>query len=285
MFEAIKSGLVFFNDKGFCHQAKYRGVAMPRRFCRLLLGVLLLSASGVLRAPSAEAEPRVALVIGNSAYQSLPSLRNPVNDARVMDEALSAVGFEVTRLENATKAQIEAGLSKLTKPRETWAVGLVYYSGHGIQMNGRNYLLPVDAKIDTATSVGTEGVSVDDVIDQMTRKKFRINIIILDACRDNPFVSPNRSVGSPFRDISGGLALIEAPANTVIAFSTAPGKVAADGGGENGLYTAELIRSIGIPRASIETVFKETRLRVIARSGGTQMPWESLSLTEDFSFR
>ena len=147
-------------------------------------------------------------------------------------------------------------------------------------MNGRNYLIPVDAKIDTAMSVPTEGISVDQIIDRNNR----VSIIILDACRDNPFVSANASSISPYRGISTGLALINAPTNTLIAFSTAPGKIAADGSGDNGLYTAELVRAIDTPRTSIETVFKETRMGVIAKSGETQIPWESSSLTADFSF-
>ena len=230
-------------------------------------------------------ETRVALVIGNSAYQSIPILRNPVNDARAMDDALSAVGFRVIRLENATKAQIEAGLNELSRRLIPQAISLVYYAGHGIQMNGRNYLLPVDVKIGTAMTVPAEGVNVDDLMSQVMRSRARMNIIILDACRDNPFVLGNGSSTSLFRDISGGLALIDAPADTLIAFSTAPGKVAADGGGENGLYTSELIRAINTSGASLETVFKKTRMAVVAKSGGTQIPWESSSLTTDFSFR
>jgi uncharacterized caspase-like protein len=252
---------------------------MLRRFHMLLVGgVLLLSASGT------EAETRVALVIGNSAYKSVPSLRNPVNDARAMDEALSAVGFRVARLENATKAQIEAGLNELSRQLSPQAISLIYYAGHGIQMNGHNYLLPVDVKIGTAMTVPVEGVNVDDLMKQVMQTRARMNIIILDACRDNPFVPANGPSTSLFRDISGGLALIDAPADTLIAFSTAPGKVAADGSGENGLYTLELVRAINTPRASIETVFKKTRIAVVAKSAGTQIPWESSSLTADFSF-
>jgi uncharacterized caspase-like protein len=250
----------------------------------LLMGVLLVSAPGILSAQSAKAQTRVALVIGNSAYQSVPSLRNPIKDARAMDEALSAVGFRVIRLENATKAQIEAGVSELSRQLIPQAISLIYYAGHGIQMNGHNYLLPVDVKIGTAMTVPVEGVNVDDVMKQVMQTRARMNIIILDACRDNPFVAANGSSTSLFRDISGGLALIDAPAGTLIAFSTAPGRVAADGSGENGLYTSELIRAINIPRASVETVFKKTRMAVIAKSGGTQIPWESSSLTADFSF-
>jgi uncharacterized caspase-like protein len=232
----------------------------------------------------AEAETRIALVIGNSAYQSLPNLRNPVNDARAMDQELSALGFHVTRLENATKVQIDRGLSELYRQTDRLSVSLVYYAGHGMQLHGENYLLPVDAKVETATSTTSNAVSVDQIIEQILRARARTNIIILDACRDSPFVSGVGANTSLFRGVSGGLALMSAPANTLIAFATAPGRVAADGSAENGLYTAELIKAIDIPGASIETVFKQTRLSVITKSGGTQIPWESSSLATDFTF-
>ncbi len=195
-----------------------------------------------------------------------------------MERALRSVGFEVIRLENATKQQMERAIRQFSQRLTPGTVSLVYYAGHGIQVNGHNYLVPVDAQVDTEPSVRLEAVDVDEVLDQMTMAKSRVNIVILDACRNNPFERR-------FRSVSGGLASVDAPAGTLIAYATAPGKVAADGGGENGLYTSELIRAITTPGASIEEVFKQTRVAVMRHSTGSQTPWESSSLTGDFSFR
>jgi len=243
------------------------------------------------------AEPRRALVIGNGAYSFAP-LSNPVNDVRRMERALTSVGFEVARLENATKPQIEAGLRDLSERLTPDAVSLFYYAGHGVQVGGHSYLIPTKARIDSAEAVRIEAIDLNEVVEQVTRGHGRVNIIILDACRNSPFDQPEMTLADGearridverknvrFRGISGGLAPIEAPAGILIAYATAPGKTASDGTGRNGLYTSELIREISTPGISIEQVFKETRRSVIDKSQGAQTPWESSSLIGDFTFQ
>jgi hypothetical protein len=266
------------------------------RRCLLLVSIFILVIEG-LSTSSARAESRVALVIGNSAYASIGTLRNPVNDARAMNQALRSLGFEVTLLENASKAQIETGLRQFTQRLTPEAVSLVYYAGHGVQIGGRNYLIPVDARIETVASVKAEAVDLDEVLAQIGQGRSGTNIIILDACRDNPFTQPEMTVADGsvrrapsrsdprFRGISGGLASVNAPSGILIAYATAPGRVAADGSGANGLYTTALIRAMMTPGASLEVIFKQTRIEVMQQSGGRQTPWESSSLTIEFSFR
>jgi len=251
---------------------------------------------GTVQATQPHVDARVALVIGNSAYHSLPSLRTPVNDVRALERALSAIGFHVIRLENGTKEQMVASLSELTGRLKPEATSFIYYAGYGINMGGRDYLLPVNTEMATPASLSREAVDVDEIVGQIGRTHASNNIIVLDACRANPLASPNEStinmskrrdgtvVDPMFRSISGGLAPVTAPAGILIAFPATPGKIAPDNGGTLGLYAIELIRAIAIPGASIETVFKETRLGVVAQSGGTQVPWESSSLTTSFSF-
>jgi hypothetical protein len=246
----------------------------------------------------ASAEPRIAPLIGNNAYTRVPALDNPVNDARAMDQALRGFGFEVIRLENASKAQIETGLLRFTQRLTPDAVSLVYYAGHGVQIGGRNYLIPADAAINNEAALRATSVDVDAVIERIASRHGRISIIIFDACRNNPFLPPQTGAALAggagpsdttaasrdcrFRSVSGGLAAINAPSGILIAYATAPGMVAADGAGANGLYTAELIRAMSTPGAAIEGVFKMTRRAVMQQSGGAQIPWESSSLTAEF---
>jgi hypothetical protein len=268
---------------------------------RLLLVAIACPVIALLAWQSAAAESRIALVIGNGAYARLPQLLNPVNDAQTMESTLRDFGFEVIRLENATKTEIEAGIAEFTQRLTPDAVGLVYYAGHGVQMGGRNYLIPVDAVIQAEGAVRTQAVDLGEVLDRIAYARARATIVILDACRDSPFDRPEKTMtladggggrGGParaangrFRSISPGLAQVDAPSGILIAYATAPGKVASDGSGANGLYTAELVRAMAIAGASIEEVFKQARLAVIQKSGGKQIPWESSSLTISFTFR
>jgi uncharacterized caspase-like protein len=247
----------------------------------MLLTVALLALAALGRpgsaAPSA-GEQRVALVMGNSAYPGAAALRNPVNDARAIEAKLRALGFDVTTVENGTKQQMERAIGLFSHKLNTNTISLFFYAGHGMQVNGKNFLLPIDAEIETEQTVRLEAVDVDAVLDQMSGAQGRFNIVILDACRNNPFEHR-------FRGRAGGLASIDAPAGSYIAYATAPGKVAADGTGENGLYTSELLAALDAPDAKIEDVFKHVRASVIEKSGGNQTPWESSSLTGDFYFK
>jgi carboxyl-terminal processing protease len=238
---------------------------------------------GLLCANTAFAEPRVALVIGNSAYQGdLPALTNPANDAKLMAKTLKSVGFDVVEAEDASADQIKqaiAAFSEKLTAAGAEGTGLFFYAGHGVQVGGENYLIPIDAKIKREADVDLVAVSASTVLKQMEFANSAVNIIILDACRNNP-------LGDGARSLSRGLAKIEAaPRGSFIAYSTAPGSTAADGDGVNSPYTAALAETITQPGLSIADVFQEVRTKVLASTGNTQTPWDSSSLTGRFYFK
>lgn len=219
---------------------------------------------------------RIALVVGNSNYKVAP-LRNPVNDAHDMAQALKELGFEVIYGEDLSQNAMKNSIKQFGDKLNEGAIGLFYYAGHGTQIHGRNYLIPVDAVIKTAEALVGESVEVNSVLAQMERAHSRVNIIILDACRNNPFA---RS-----RSVVAGLASVKGASGTLIAYATAPDSVAGDGDGRNGLYTSELLNSMRTPGTRIEDVFKRVRIAVEAKSEGQQIPWESTSLIQEFYFR
>ncbi len=226
---------------------------------------------------AAAATQRVALVIGNSDYDAGPLL-NPENDARSMAKALRATDFEVLEhinLEN--QADMKRAIREFGRKIQNGGVGLFYYAGHGIQVDGKNYLVPTKAQIYAEEEVEYESVDVGFVLSQMEIARNRMNILILDACRNNPFARSWRSSAT-------GLAFINAPAGTLIAYSTAPGSVASDGTGSNGLYTEKLLKQIRRRGLKIEDVFKNVRSDVLNESNRMQTPWESSSLVGDFYF-
>ena len=250
-----------------------------------VLIILLLACVGIASAgeqtrslgmaPPTSGEKRVALVIGNSAYKEAP-LKNPVNDAHDVASALRKLGFEVIEKTNVAQKEMNRAIVQFGEKLNTGTVALFYYAGHGMQVKGKNYLIPVDAQIQSEASVRSEAVDVDSVLDQLTVSS--LNIVILDACRNNPFERRFRSMG-------GGLAQMDAPKGSLIAYATAPGKTAADGESRNGLYTQELLKHIQTPGLPLESVFKRVRVGVMTASGEAQMPWETSSLTGEFFFR
>ncbi len=244
------------------------------RVC-LLLG-LLVEVASLPTAATAQQGQRLALVIGNGTYAEAP-LKNPVNDARAMTAALRSRGFTVITRENATKSQMESAVADFGEKLTEGATGLFFFAGHGMQVSGRNFLLPVDAKITSEQRVRLESLDVDMVLDQMQGARTKVSMVILDACRNNPFERRFRSVG-------GGLAQINAPEGTLIAYATSPGRVAADGDGANGLYTQEFLKAVSMPGLKVEDVFKQVRINVSRASNGLQVPWEASSLTGDFYF-
>ena len=255
--------------------------SIGRRTSRCWTAVLALLALATL-APAAWAqgdakpERRLALIIGNGAYATSP-LRNPTNDARALAAALKALGFEVTAHENLGQRDMRRAILEFGTRLREGGVGLFYFAGHGVQVNGRNYLVPVDAAIASEAEVEVEALDVASVLARMETARNRVNLVILDACRDNPFA---RS----FRSTARGLAAIDAPSGTLIAYATAPGRVARDGEGANGLYTGELLKTLQAPGLRVEEVFKRVRQSVLERSGGDQVPLESSSLVGDFLF-
>jgi uncharacterized caspase-like protein len=220
---------------------------------------------------------RLALVIGNNAYSD-GVLKNPINDARAMSATLRELGFEVRVLENADRMAMQRAVVDFGRKLNENTVGLFYFAGHGMQVRGANYLIPVKAEITSEEEVEVEGLDVAYVMARMATARNQFNIVILDACRNNPF---QRS----FRSASNGLAAISAPTGTLIAYATAPGSVASDGDSANGIYTSELVKAIRQPGVSMEEAFKQARSGVIQRTQGRQTPWESSSVIGHFSFR
>lgn len=222
---------------------------------------------------------RVALVVGNSAYQHAPPLTNPARDAELMAGALEDAGFHVTRLIDADLETLKRAMLSFGRQLRDGDVeaGLFYYAGHGAQVRGENYLIPVSANIASEDEIDLEAINVNDFLSVMNSSKSRVNIVILDACRDNPFATSSR--GGP-----RGLAPVDAPKGTYIAYATSPGSVALDGSGDNSPYTTALaaaMREKGLP---IERVFKNARARVLAATGERQLPWETSSITGEFYF-
>jgi uncharacterized caspase-like protein len=220
---------------------------------------------------------RLALVIGNADYPTAP-LRNPVNDANAMARKLKELGFTVTLLTNAGfhpmgGAMIDFG----ERLKKAGGVGFFYYAGHGLQVKGKNYLVPTDAQLEEEDKVRIEALDVDLIAEEMLDANNGLNLIVLDACRNNPFERR-------FRGGSRGLAAIDAAQGTLIAYATSPGSLAADGEGANGIYTEALLQALSEPGLKVEEMFKRVRIAVADRTHNAQMPWESSSLMGDFIF-
>jgi len=218
-----------------------------------------------------------ALVIGNSRYRHISPLANPANDATDISTTLKGLGFEVALAVDATHQAMENEILRFGRKLRKGGVGLFYFAGHGVQVSGRNYLIPIDANVDSESDIQFETVDAGRVLGKMEDAGNGINIVILDACRNNPFAGK-------FRSGSSGLAKMEAPTGSILAYATAPGSVAADGEGRNGLYTAKLLKFIGQQGLSIEDCFKMVRIEVMEASENRQVPWESSSLTANFYF-
>ena len=219
---------------------------------------------------------RTALIIGNAHYPDQP-LKNTINDADSMATALRKIGWDVMSYSDLTQEQMDEVMTHFTSKLKTkGGAGLFYYAGHGIQFEGNNYLIPVDAKIKKASDVKYKGVNIGELIDRLDDAKNYTNIVILDACRNNPFGSKSRGLKD------GGLAPVNAPARSFIAFSTSPGATASDGDGSNGLYTQELLKAMRVKGQQIEDIFKNVRRNVRTQSGNAQVPWETSSLEDKF---
>ena len=254
-----------------------------RAVLRWLAAVLLLALpvpgfnAASTDAAAVNSLPRFALVIGNGRYGQVP-LKNAPNDAKAIAEQLKRMGFDVTLKLDASRAEmietIRAFGAMLTQKK---GIGLFYFAGHGAQLAWRNYLIPVDAAIKDVAQVEAQAVDLDRLLDSITRARNPMNLVILDACRDNPF-------GGDVALQQKGLSQVDAPVGTLLAYATAPGNTAADGSGANGLYTENVLREMQAQDAKIEDVFKRVRLNVRLQSKGQQVPWESTSLEQDFFF-
>ena len=238
---------------------------------------ILIIASVLLALNLSAAVERHALVIGNANYQSSP-LRNPLNDARDMAAALEGLGFQVQSLLDADAPEMEQAILDFGDRLRDGGVGLFYYAGHGVQAQGRNYLIPLQANISREIQLRHKAVDAGLVLDAMGAANNGLNIVILDACRDNPYADS-------FRSSSRGLARMDSPKGSLIAYATAPGDVAADGDGRNGLFTKHLLTALQQPGQLVELTFKDVVKGVSRESGGRQTPFITASITEDFYFR
>lgn len=227
--------------------------------------------------PNTQQQKRIALVIGNANYQ-VGKLDTPLNDATDMANALKELGFEVILLKDSSKRQMDDALDQFTTRINQGYVGLFYYAGHGMEVEGENYLIPVNAHIKAEKDVEYESMPLGKILGRMEGAGNRINIVILDACRDNPFRkfwrSSSRGLTAPLQAVSG----------TLIAFATAPGKVASDGTGRNGLFTSYLLKYIKTPNMEVDLMLRKVRSDVAKDTNDYQVPWTSSSLIGEFAF-
>jgi uncharacterized caspase-like protein len=272
---------------------------MQRTRRRLCAAAALMAAGAPVwaAAPSLQGAPgaggderKAALVIGNGAYK-VGALKNPVNDAQAMAASLRNLGFDVVLRENTSLRDMIEAFRSFSMSARTARVRVLFYAGHGVQVKGRNYLLPVDTEIRAEDEVPAKSADLNELLERLGQMQQGINIVILDACRNNPF-SGAEIVGPDGRRLKfrgatpAGLAPVEAPLGSMVAFSTAPGGVALDNPGEkNSLYTKHLLGYMQSPGLPVELLFKQVRLSVARETGRVQVPWESSSLTGDFCFR
>jgi len=257
-----------------------------------LFGAPRLAASAQA-APAATALPpgrRIALVIGNGAYKSAP-LKNPVSDAEAVASSLKALDYDVVLRKNTSLVDLIEALREFSVQATRSSVRLLFYAGHGIQARGRNYLLPVDVEPQSEDEIAAKTADVNELLDRLGAIKQGLNIVVLDACRVNPFaggviVGPDGR-RLKFRGVTpAGLAPLEAPVGTLIAFSTAPNGIALDGvTGDHSIYAKHLLANLPTPGLPVEQLFKRVRIGVAQETQRVQVPWESSSLTTEFCFR
>jgi uncharacterized caspase-like protein len=261
-----------------------------RRLCTSAAALLALAGGARGAAAAPPIERQVALVIGNASYR-VGALKNPVNDAQAVAGALRGLGFDVALRENTSLRELIEAFRQFSLNARSARVRVVYYAGHGVQVKGRNYLLPVDTEIRAEDEVQAKSADLNELLERLGALPNGINIVILDACRNNPF-SGAEVLGPDGRRLKfrgatpAGLAPVEAPLGSMVAFSTAPGGVALDNPSEkNSLYTKHLLASMQSPGLPVELLFKQVRLSVARETGRVQVPWESSSLTGDYCFR
>jgi uncharacterized caspase-like protein len=234
-----------------------------------------------LTGPALAAPDRVALVIGNGAYKNAARLPNPPNDATAVAAALRKIGFDVVEGRDLPKRSMEEKIIEFSRKLDRASLALFFYAGHGMQVGGRNYLLPVDAMLERPGDLTFETIDVSQVLGQMEAEK-RVNLVFLDACRDNPFArSLARSMGTRSSTVGQGLASIQSAVGTMIAYATQPDNVALDGAGANSPFTTALLKHIVTPGLDISAVMKRVRSEVVAATRDKQVPWDHSSLVGD----
>ncbi len=247
----------------------------------LFCGLLLL----VAQSPLAHADKRVALVIGNAAYERAVPLANPVHDAADISALLKGLGFEVIEGTDLKRSKMRETVRRFGDALEGADVGLFFYAGHGLQVAGENYLIPIDGELARERDLAFEAIKLSLVLSQMERET-KTNIVFLDACRDNPMVQTlARAMGTRSTAVGRGLARVESGVGTFIAFATQPGNVALDGKGRNSPFSAALIKHVGTDGVDLSGIMIAVRNDVLASTAGKQVPWEHSSLTGQFFFK
>ena len=254
--------------------------------CAFLLVIVSLLVAGFLplAARAQVQEKRVALVIGNSDYLNAPRLENPKNDASDMSIVLESLGFQVMRGLNLDKAATDRMIRDFAAALGGARAGLFFYAGHGLQVSGQNYVVPVDARLTTAAALDFEMIPLD-LVQRTMERETNTNIIILDACRNNPLArNLARALDTRSAQIGRGLASVESGEGTLISFSTQPGNVALDGAGRNSPFTAALMKNIAAPGDDLPTILINTRNDVMIATERRQVPWEHSAMTARFFF-
>ncbi|MDE2378519.1 caspase domain-containing protein [Bradyrhizobium sp.] len=254
--------------------------------CRFRQIVAAISFLVAFAAQPALAERKVAFVIGNSGYVNVPRLPNPRNDAGDMIARLKSLGFDVIPGLDLDRNTFLTSLASFGRAAEGADVALFFYAGHGLQVNGQNYLVPVDSKVEYEAELDINLIPVSLVMQQLARGS-RVNIVMLDACRDNPFAKDlSRTLGTRSSSALGrGLSRIQTASGTFIAFATQPDNVAQDGTGRNSPFTQAMLAHIDQPGLSLSDLMIEVRNEVMQQTNGKQVPWDSSSLTGRFSFK
>lgn len=274
---------------------------LQRRTCMsvLTLGTLASLYPDIIAAQNMRpGEVRTALLIGNADYRNA-RLRTPLSDVQALQATLRRLGFQVQVQENASQITMVNSLRNYLHLAEQSDVRLVYFAGHGVQWRGRNYLIPVDLELQEEEELARRAIDLTDLVERLASVRAGLNIVIVDACRDNPFSSGSarladarrpRTRGLTSTDAiprgANGLAALLPPAGTVVAFSTAPGSLASDGAGaRNSIYARHLLARLEVPGQTIETLFKQVRIGVAQETQHAQIPWETSSLVGEFCFR
>lgn len=257
-----------------------------RRLWSAVAAVFLVLFGLLLPAGAAGAELRIALVVGNSAYANANPLANPVNDARDLAAALQSLGFKVIVGTDLDKRAFDTKVRDFVRALPGADVALFFYAGHGLQLNGQNYLVPIDAKLEGERDLDFETTRLDFVLRQMElEREQKTNLVFLDACRDNPLArNLARSMGTRSVGLGQGLAQVQTGVGTFITYSTQPGNVALDGTGRNSPFASALLKHIAEPDRNLTGVMTEVRRDVLQATNGRQVPWDHSSLTGDFFF-
>ncbi|MDP3255203.1 caspase family protein, partial [Bosea sp. (in: a-proteobacteria)] len=260
------------------------------------IGSVLALGAGTVLAQVPSAPKRLAFVIGNGAYSAIPPLQNALNDANATRSVLQEAGFEVVPASDATLADLRSALDRfIERVRESGrgTTALVYYAGHAVQLDGTNYLLPIDVRPQRSTDIPAQALPLSDILRRLDGTGAVSKIVVLDACRNNPFATAELSRGLALQLVDGaqdgirseaGLARIDSGSGTFVAFSTSPGATAADGAGANSPFTTAFLREIREPGLPVEQLFRRIRLSVHDATGGQQIPWDTSSLITDFAF-